>query len=68
MKHVYKSFEIEINCEEERGQWLGVAHINPEARGVSTFAPIFPYPCESECETAALQMAKDHIDRIIGES
>jgi hypothetical protein len=42
-------------------QKFGIA---PHARGIDSIVPVFGYSSESTCSSAALELAKEHIDRI----
>ena len=64
LKKIYKSFEIEINCKKANGEWQAEIRIIPKARGIDSIVPIFGYSSESECRSAAFELAKKHIDRI----
>ena len=64
MKQIYKSFEIEIDCKEANGEWQAEIRITPDARGMNSIVPVFGYSSESKCRSAALELAKEHIDRI----
>ena len=64
MKQIYKSFEIQIKCKEANGEWQSEIRIIPNARGVDSIVPVFGYSSESTCRLAALELAKEHIDRI----
>jgi hypothetical protein len=44
---------------------MGSRHSNsPKARGIDSIVPVFGYGSESKCRSAALDLAKEHIDRI----
>lgn len=64
MKQIYKSFEIEISCKKANGEWEADIRTVPKARGVSSIVPVFGYSSESKCRSAALKLAKEHIDSI----
>ena len=64
LKEIYKSFEIEINCKKANGEWEADIRIVPEARGIDSIVPVFGYSSKNECRSAALELAKEHIDRI----
>jgi hypothetical protein len=64
LKEIYKSFEIEINCKKGNGEWQADIRIAPNARGIDSIVPVFGYSPESKCRSAALELAKEHIDRI----
>ena len=64
LKQIYKSYEIEINCKTANGEWEAEIRIVPKAGGVSSIVPVFGYSSESNCRSAALELAKDHIDSI----
>jgi hypothetical protein len=64
LKEIYKSFEIEINCKEVNGEWEADIRIGPKARGIDSIVPVFGYGSESKFRSAALDLAKEHIDRI----
>jgi hypothetical protein len=64
LKQIYKSFDIEIN-EKANGEWKAEIRIAPNARGIDSITPVFGYSSESKCRSAALELAKEHIDRII---
>ena len=64
LKEIYKSFEIDINCKKANGEWQAEIRIIPKARGIDSIVPIFGYSSGSECESAAFELAKEHIDRI----
>ena len=63
-KQIYKSFEIEIDCKEAKGEWQAEIRIAPNARGIDSIVPVFGYDSESKCRSAAFDLAKEHIDRI----
>jgi hypothetical protein len=64
LKQIYKSFEIEITCEKANGEWQAAIRIAPNARGIDSIVSVFGYGSESKCRSAALELAKEHIDRI----
>jgi hypothetical protein len=64
LEEIYKNFEIEIHCKKANGEWQAEIRIIPKARGIDSFVPIFGYSSGSECESAALKVVKEHIDRI----
>jgi hypothetical protein len=64
LKQIYKSFEIEINCEKANGEGQAEIRIAPNARGIDSIGPVFGYSSERECRSAAFELAKEHIDRI----
>ena len=64
LRQSYKSFEIEIHCRKANGEWEAEIRIVPNARGIDSIVPVFGYSSESECRSAALELAKEHIDRI----
>ena len=64
LKQIYKSFEIEIDCKKANGEWEADIRIVPKARGVSSIMPVFGYNSKSTCQSAALELAKEHINRI----
>ena len=64
LKEIYKSFEIEINCKKANGEWQAEVRIIPNARGIDSIVPVFGSRSESNCRSAALELAKKHIDRI----
>jgi hypothetical protein len=41
-----------------------ISGIAPQARGIDSIVPVFGYSSESKCRSAALELAKEHIDRI----
>jgi hypothetical protein len=63
LKQIYKSFEIEIDCKKANGEWQADIQIVP--RGIHSIVPVFGYSSKSRCRSAALELAKEHIDRII---
>ena len=64
LRQIYKSVEIEIHCKEANGEWEAEIRIPPDARGIDSIVPVFGYSSESECRSAAFELAKEHIDRI----
>ena len=64
MKEIYKSFEIDINCKKANGEWQAEIRLIPKARSIDSIVPIFGYSSGTECESAALKLVKEHIDRI----
>jgi hypothetical protein len=64
LKEIYKGFEIEMNCKKANDEWQAEIRIIPSARGVDSIVPIFGYTSENNCRSAALELAKEHIDRI----
>jgi hypothetical protein len=64
LKQSYKSFEIEIACKNTNGEWKADIRIVAAARGIDSIVPVFGYGSESKCRSAALDLAKEHIDRI----
>jgi hypothetical protein len=64
LKQIYKSFEIGINCKKANGEWEAEIRIAPNARGIDSIVPVFGYSSKSKCRSAALELAKEHIDRI----
>jgi hypothetical protein len=64
LKQIYKSFEIDITCKKANGEWQADIRITPNARGIDSIVPVFGYSSKSKCRSAALELAKEHIDRI----
>jgi uncharacterized ferredoxin-like protein len=64
LKQIYESCEVEIHCKKANGEWKADIRIAPKARGIDSIVPVFGYGSESECRSAALDLAKEHIDRI----
>ena len=64
MNEIYKGFAVEIECKKVNGEWKSEIRIAPKARGVSSIVPVFGYSSEGKCRSAALKLAKEHIDSI----
>jgi hypothetical protein len=64
LNEIYNNFEIEIHCKKANGEWQADIRTTPHARGIDSIVPVFAYTPESKCRSAALELAKEHIDRI----